>query len=227
MVIVEPLLSPEEVAAYRAQLAKASWDDGKDTAMGMAESVKNNAQASPTDPHIMQLANDVLARLGNNSNIVSAALPQTIFPPCFNKYSESEHYGFHVDAAIMRLPNSQKVMRSDLSMTLFLSNPDEYEGGELIINTEFGRQSIKLEAGFAVVYPSSSLHKVEAVTKGTRLAAITWMQSMVSDPSARQLMHNLDKTIQGLSAEGKASREHLDSLHNVYHNLVRRYAEIG
>ena len=227
MVVIERLLTDQDVAIYRENLAKAKWNDGDKTAMGMAASVKNNHQAEPSDTIIVELANDVLARVGGTPKLVSASLPHKIFPPCFNRYSESEHYGFHVDAAVMRLPNSNEVLRSDVSMTLFLSNPNEYEGGELVIHTEFGEQKVKLPAGYAVMYPSSSLHKVTPVTKGTRVAAITWIQSMVGDLTTRQSLYNLDQTIQALVAEDNTSREHLDSLHHVYHNLVRQHAQLG
>lgn len=227
MVIIESLLTSNDLESVRSQLAQASWESGKKTAMGMAASVKENTQANRDDPIVEQLSNALLSRFGQNSTFVSAALPHKIFPPCFSRYVESEHYGFHVDAAIMRFPKSNQVLRSDLSMTLFLNEPDEYEGGELQIQTEFGEQRVKLNAGSAVLYPSSSLHKVTPVTQGTRLVAITWIQSMVSNESTRTTLFNLDQTLQGLAQEGKASREHLDSLHNVYHNLVRQQAEIG
>ena len=138
----------------------------------------------------------------------------------------SQEYGYHVDAAIMRMPDSSEVLRSDMSMTTFLSEPEEYQGGELIISTEFGQQSIKLPAGYAVVYPSSSLHKVTAVTQGQRIAAITWMQSMISDATIRQNLYQLDQTIQALIKEDKTSRTELDNLHNVYHNLIRQFAQL-
>lgn len=226
MVVIDQLLSAKEVAVFREALLKAEWQNGDKTAMGMAASVKNNNQANPSDPIVGDLANELLGRIGSAAKVVSAALPLKIFPPCFNRYSESEEYGYHVDAAIMRLPNSNDVLRSDVSMTVFLSEPDEYEGGELIIKTEFGEQQVKLPAGYVVVYPSSSLHKVTAVTKGQRVAAITWMQSMVSDVTTRQSLYQLDQTIQGLIATETASREHLDQLHNVYHNMVRQFSQI-
>jgi PKHD-type hydroxylase len=167
-----------------------------------------------------------LSRIGETPKVVSAALPNKIFPPCFNRFSETQEYGYHVDAAIMRVPGSSEVLRSDMSMTTFLSEPEEYQGGELIISTEFGQQSIKLPAGYAVVYPSSSLHKVTAVTQGQRVAAITWMQSMISDATIRQNLYQLDQTIQNLIKENKTSRTELDNLHNVYHNLIRQFAQL-
>ena len=226
MVVIDQLLTSDEVKIVREALLKAKWENGDKTAMGMASSVKKNNQANPNDPIIKDLANELLGRIGSAPKVVSAALPQKIFPPCFNRYSESEEYGYHVDAAIMRLPNSNDVLRSDVSMTLFLSEPDEYEGGELIIQTEFGEQQVKLPAGYVVVYPSSSLHKVTAVTKGQRIAVITWMQSMVGDVTIRQSLFKLDQTIQDLIKEGNTSREHLDQLHNVYHNLIRQFSQV-
>ena len=226
MVVIENMLSAEEVALYRQVLKELPWKDGKSTAMGMAASVKQNNQADPTDKRVKQLSNEVLARIGSTPKLVSAALPQRIFPPVFNRYQQSETYGFHVDAAVMRIPNSPDVLRSDVSMTLFFSDPDEYEGGELVVATEFGEQKVKLPAGSAVVYPSSSLHKVTAVTKGERLAAITWMQSMVADISLRKTLFDFDQTIQMLIAKQQTDREELDNLHNVYHNLIRQFASV-
>lgn len=226
MVVIEKILSKEEVIAYRERLTAVSWGDGGKTAMGMAASVKNNNQADASDPGVHQLANQLLARIGEVPKLVSAALPHKIFPPCFNRYSETEEYGYHVDAAVMRIPNTSEVLRSDISMTTFLSEPEEYEGGELIISTEFGEQQIKLPAGYAVMYPSSSLHKVTAVTKGQRVAAITWMQSMIPDASIRQNLYQLDQSIQNLIKENKTSRKELDNLHNVYHNLIRQFTQL-
>ena len=219
MIVIEKILSKEEVNAYRQQLANAPWADGGNTAMGMAAS-------DATDNHVRQLANQLLSRIGETPKVVSAALPNKIFPPCFNRFSETQEYGYHVDAAIMRVPGSSEVLRSDMSMTTFLSEPEEYQGGELIISTEFGQQSIKLPAGYAVIYPSSSLHKVTAVTQGQRVAAITWMQSMISDATIRQNLYQLDQTIQNLIKENKTSRTELDNLHNVYHNLIRQFAQL-
>ncbi|ASP47370.1 Fe2+-dependent dioxygenase [Cognaticolwellia beringensis] len=226
MIVIEKILSKEEVHSYRQQLANAPWGDGGNTAMGMAASVKNNNQADASNTLVRQLANQLLSRIGETPKVVSAALPHKIFPPCFNRYSETEEYGYHVDAAVMRIPGTSEVLRSDMSMTTFLSEPEEYEGGELVISTEFGQQSIKLPAGYAVVYPSSSLHKVTAVTQGQRFAAITWMQSMISDVSIRQNLYQLDQTIQNLIKENKTSRTEMDNLHNVYHNLIRQFAQL-
>ncbi len=226
MVVIEALLTPEEVRAFRADLKGASWQDGGATAKGMASDVKHNAQADPQHPVTLELANALLRRFGENPRFASAALPQRIFPPCFNRYSAGQTYGFHVDAAIMRLPASQDVLRSDVSSTVFLSEPEEYEGGELVIRTEFGEQQVKLAAGSAVVYPSSSLHRVTPVRSGVRLAAITWIQSLVPAHDTRAILFRLDETIQSLVRAAAADRDQLDSLHQVYHNLIRQHAQL-
>ncbi|MDP5029137.1 MAG: Fe2+-dependent dioxygenase [Paraglaciecola sp.] len=226
MVIIEALISPQQVADYRKILTKVNWQDGAITAMGMAADVKRNSQANPRDPQIQALANNLLATMGEHASLVSAVLPHKIFPPCFNRYEANETYGYHVDASIMRLPNSQDVMRSDMSMTLFLSPPEDYEGGELLISTDFGEQRVKLRAGNAVVYPSSSLHQVTPVTKGTRLAAITWMQSLIPNPTTRQSLFELDRVIQDIAQNDDIERSKLDRLHHVYHNLVRQHSVV-
>ncbi|TGD71088.1 Fe2+-dependent dioxygenase [Mangrovimicrobium sediminis] len=226
MVVIEQLLSAQEVGDFRARLADAPWQDGCRTAEGMAADVKNNGQADPADAGVRALANALLARLGQNPRFTAAALPQRIFPPCFNRYGEGETYGFHVDAAIMRIPGTQDVLRSDVSGTVFLSDPDEYDGGELVIQTHYGEQALKLPAGSMVVYPSSSLHRVTPVTRGQRLAAITWLQSMVPGAETRATLFELDLAIQSLLAAGTATREQLDALHHVYHNLIRQHAQL-
>lgn len=226
MIVIDNLLTSDEVKQFRLALASVPFNDGKETAMGMAAGVKNNGQADAQHERTQHLANLLLAKLGNHSKVVSAALPQRIFPPCFNRYSESQNYGYHVDAAIMRIPNTPDVLRSDMSMTIFLSDADTYEGGELVIQTGFGEQHIKCDAGSAVLYPSSSLHKVTPVTKGERVAAITWIQSMISDPQIRQTLFELDQAIQSLIATESANREQLDKLHHVYHNLIRKFSAV-
>nr|WP_255604597.1 Fe2+-dependent dioxygenase [Rheinheimera maricola] len=225
VIIINQLLSADEVSMFRQQLQHARWLDGKNTAMGMAAAVKRNGQADATDSSVQKLANQLLSKFGHNAELISAALPQRIFPPCFNRYSESETYGLHVDGAIMRLPGNE-VMRSDLSITTFLSEPEEYSGGELIIHTPFGQQSVKLAAGDAVLYNSGSLHRVSPVTAGTRLAAISWIQSMVADVQMRETLYQLDQSIQSLMHNDAVARDELDRLHHVYHNLIRQHAEV-
>jgi PKHD-type hydroxylase len=222
MVIIKQLLSKAQVTSFRDNLGHAPWLDGKGTAMGMAASVKQNAQANPDDPTVKQLTNQLLGIFGASPKLVSAALPHRIFPPCFNRYTKDESYGFHVDAAIMRMPNSQDVLRSDMSMTTFLSDPDTYKGGELVIQTEFGEQRIKGQAGDAVLYQSSSLHRVTPVTKGQRIAAITWMQSLIPNAHMRDILYELDQSIQTLLKNSHIERAELDRLHHIYHNLIRQ-----
>lgn len=226
MVLIEQLLSKQEVREYRQTLDQVPWNDGKGTAMGMAASVKQNGQADANNEEVINLTNRLLAKFGNTPKLISAALPHRIFPPCFNRYLQGETYGFHVDAAIMRMPNINEVLRSDMSMTTFLSEKDEYEGGELVIQTELGEQRIKLNAGDAVLYPSSTLHQVTPVTKGMRVAAITWMQSLVPDAHMRETLFSLDQSIQALLANPAVTREELDRLHHVYHNLIRQQSQV-
>ncbi|MER2491561.1 Fe2+-dependent dioxygenase [Catenovulum sediminis] len=226
MVVIEQLLSHSEIKRYLETLDTVPWLNGQNTAMGMAADVKNNSQADGENQQVKQLVNQLLSRIGQTPKLMSAALPEKIFPPCFNRYVENQTYGYHVDAAIMRMPNSQDVLRSDLSMTVFLSEPESYQGGELVISTEFGEQKVKLNAGDAILYPSSSLHKVTPVTAGQRIAAICWMQSLIADAHVRQNLYELDQTIQSLITDSAANRAQLDSLHHVYHNLIRQFAQV-
>jgi|TARA_R110002073_G_scaffold38741_1_gene110868 PKHD-type hydroxylase len=224
MLIIPGLLSREEVLHFRARLQTVPWLDGRSTALGMSADVKRNQQADAANATVRTLANTLLARYGETPTLVSAALPQRIFPPCFNRYGIGETYGLHVDGAIMRIPDTSDVMRSDVSMTLALSDTEEYDGGELVIATDFGEQRVRPRAGDAVVYPSSSLHQVTPVTRGERLAAICWIQSLVADTQLRQTLFSLDQSIQSLIDVEGVPREQLDALHHVYHNLIRQFA---
>lgn len=226
MVVIEEMLSAGEVQELRASLDQVPWLDGGGTAAGMAADVKRNGQADAADATVRSLANSLLARLGQHPRFTAAALPHRIFPPCFNRYGVGETYGFHVDAAVMRIPGTPDVLRSDVSATLFLSEPEEYDGGELVIQTDYGEQAHKLPAGSMVVYPSSSLHRVTPVTRGVRVAAITWLQSLVPCHHTRSTLYELDRAIQSLKHSGSADRGPLDALHNVYHNLVRQHAQV-
>lgn len=225
LLTIPSFLSADEVAKITTQLNQAQFNDGGDSAFGIAKKVKDNSQASLDDPNGLQLSNYLLSKLGNHPQFVSCALPQRIFPPRFNRYRHGQQYGYHVDAAIMAIPGTQDVMRSDVSMTVFLNNPDEYEGGELSIQSAYGRQQVKLNAGDAVVYPSASLHSVTQVTRGERLAAITWVQSMVPDAHIREQLYHLDQSIQNLQATD-GNHDQLNQLSNVYHNLIRHFAQI-
>lgn len=226
LTIIEDLLDPAEIKRLRNALASATWIDGAVTAGSRAASVKQNRQLAELDPLAVELGNQILRKLGAHPLFLSAALPEKIYPPKFNLYQGGEHYGTHVDAAIMRIADAGVTMRTDLSATLFLSDPDDYEGGELLIEGPFGAQPVKLAAGDLVLYPASSLHQVSPVTQGQRIASFFWVQSAVADDSARAILFDLDQTIQALSAGGRDDAPDIDRLTHIYHNLLRRWAKV-
>lgn len=226
LTVIENVLSPEEVAEFRQRLSAARWQDGAATAGTRSVAVKQNLQLDPADPAAGELGNRVLARLGRTPLFTSAALAERIWPPVFNCYQDGGHYGTHSDSALMVSPTTGLSLRSDLSATLFLSDPAEYEGGELLIEGEFGAQPVKLAAGDMVLYPSSSLHQVAPVTAGRRICAITWIQSAVPDAAARALLFDLDGAIQSLAPRHPADDADVNRLVHVYHNLVRRWARV-
>ncbi len=224
LTVIENLLSAEEVAHFRARLADANWTDGAPTAGTRSVAVKQNLQLDRQDDTARELGAQILRRLGHHPIFISASLAETIWPPVFNLYQDGGHYGTHSDAALMRLPEVNLTLRSDLSATLFLSQPDDYDGGELVIEQAFGAQAVKLAAGDMVLYPSSSLHQVTPVTRGQRICAITWIQSAVADGAAREILFDLDQSVQSLSAGRAKDDPDIDRLIHVYHNLVRRWA---
>lgn len=226
LTVIENVLNPGEVAEFRELLAAADWIDGAGTAGTRSVAVKQNCQLGRADPLAVALGNRILARLGRDPLFVSASLAEKIWPPVFNRYRDGGHYGTHTDAALMRLPEQNLTLRSDLSATLFLSGPDEYDGGELVIEQQFGAQAVKLAAGDMVLYPSSSLHQVTPVTRGERICAILWLQSAIADTAARALLFDLDQSIQSLSAGRAADDPDIDRLIHVYHNLTRRWASV-
>ncbi len=226
LTIIEHLLDADEVAAFRATLGRARWVDGAQTAGTRSAAVKQNQQVDRDDPIGRELGNAILAKLGRHPLFVSASLAETIWPPMFNAYADGGHYGTHVDSALMRLPDAGRTTRSDLAATIFLTAPEDYDGGELIIEDRFGGQAIKLAAGDMVVYPASSLHQVTPVTRGTRVCAVTWIQSAVADDGARAMLFDLDQSIQALSAGRSATDPDIDRLTHVYHNLLRHWAKV-
>ena len=226
LTVIENLLDADEVRSFRERLATAAWIDGAQTAGTRSIAVKQNCQLDRRDPLAVDLGNLILGKLGRNPLFVSASLAERIWPPVFNLYQDGGHYGTHSDAALMRLPEANLTIRSDLSATLFLSDPHEYDGGELVIEQQFGAQAVKLSAGDMVLYPSSSLHQVTPVTRGQRICAITWMQSSIADSSARELLFDLDQSIQSLSIGRAKDDEDIDRLIHVYHNLTRRWARV-
>jgi PKHD-type hydroxylase len=225
LTVIENVLDTAEVAQFRERLRSAGWIDGAQSAGSRSVAVKQNLQLPLADPVAIDLGTIILARLGRNPLFVSASLAETIWPPVFNCYRQGGHYGTHVDSALMRLPDTGRTMRSDLSATLFLSDPDDYDGGELVIEDQFGGQAVKLAAGDMVLYPSSSLHQVTPVTRGERVCAIMWMQSAIADAAARALLFDLDQSIQSLSVGRTGDDADIDRLIHVYHNLVRRWAQ--
>ena len=225
LLTIPNVLSSDEVIQIRDYLDKADWQEGTNTAGSIARNVKQNHQLDDTKEPAISLGNHLLRALSQHPAFISAALPDKIYPPKFNRYKESETYGAHVDGSLMQLPNSHKTLRTDLSATLFLADPDEYEGGELTIETQYGTQSVKLAAGDLVLYPSTSLHQVAPVTKGTRLASFFWIQSMVRDSQQREILFELDQSVQRLTGELVANHHDVVHLSGIYHNLIRQWAQ--
>ncbi len=224
MLHVPEVLSREQVSALRLALDQADWTDGRATVGPQGAQVKNNRQLPETSTLALELGNTVLAALAVNALYFSAALPLRTVPPLFNCYAGGEHYGAHIDGAVRKVPGSPLPLRTDLSCTLFLSEPDEYDGGELIINDTYGVHEVKLPAGDLILYPSSSVHKVEPVTRGSRVCSFFWLQSMVRDDARRVMLFELDQNIQRLRATLGDSEE-VVGLTGHYHNLLRMWAE--
>ncbi|MES2039439.1 MAG: Fe2+-dependent dioxygenase [Pseudomonadota bacterium] len=222
--VIEGVLSKDEVRQFRAHLDQADWQSGARTAGTLALQVKNNLQIDDNSDLAIQLGNHILRKLGEHPVFISAALPQKIYPPKFNRYQDGGGYGLHVDSAVMMMPGTRQNLRSDISATLFLAEPEEYDGGELEIETDFGAQTVKLEAGDMVLYPSSSLHRVAPVTAGARVASFFWIESMVSDDTERAMLYDLDQAIQKLTPLVDAQNTALLRLTGIYHNLLRRWA---
>lgn len=220
------VLDPAALARCTELLNQADWTDGRVTAGSQAAAVKNNLQLPEASPVARQLRALALEALSKNPAFFSAALPKRIYPPLFNRYGgEANSFGNHVDNAIRTHPDSARHVRTDLSFTLFLNDPADYDGGELIIEDGMGGRAVKLPAGHLILYPSYSVHRVEAVTRGARLACFSWLESMVREPQQRELLHELDMSIVALRGEqgetGTAVR-----LTSCYHNLMRMWATV-
>jgi PKHD-type hydroxylase len=219
------VLTSEEILFAKKLMDEAHWVDGKVTAGTQAAVVKNNQQLPEQAPQIQALRKLVLQALNRNALFFTAALPLKILPPFFNRYSgENNYYGFHVDNAMRMMTDGSGYVRADVSATLFLSEPDEYEGGELVIDDTFGQHGLKLPAGSMVVYPSSSVHQVSPVTSGTRTACFMFIQSMVRDATKRRLLYDMDMSLMDLR-QSIGEVEPVLKLTGVYHNLLRGWSE--
>ena len=223
---VANVLTPEEVAHCRRRLDTADWLDGRLTAGYQSAKAKHNLQLADDSPVARELGALILDKLQRHPTFVAGALPRRIFPPLFNCYREGQAFGFHVDNAVRypRTGEDRSPLRTDLSATLFLNDPDDYDGGDLVVEDSFGTHSVKLPAGDLILYPASSLHQVQPITRGERIASFFWIQSLVRDEGERRLLFDLDLAIQNLTP---VQPEHpaLVSLVGVYHNLLRRWSE--
>jgi len=225
IVRVPALLSAEQLAAARALLADAPWGDGRATAGHQSARVKENLQLPEDCDASRELRDVVMAALERNPLFMAAALPARVFPPLFNRYDVGQNFGAHVDNAIRIVTDTARRIRTDISATLFLSGPEDYDGGELIVEDTYGVHAVKLGAGDMVLYPATSLHRVTPVTRGCRIAAFFWVQSMVKDDGRRSILFDLDRSIAELT-QAAPENPALVRLTACYHNLVRRWAEI-
>ena len=225
MIVIPALLDAAAVAHFAGALAEAAWEDGNATSGAQSAQAKHNLQLPEASATARALGSLVLDALGRSPLFIAAALPHKVFPPLFNRYEGGGHFGTHVDNAIRIQRGSDFRIRTDLSATLFLSDPESYDGGELVIDGRFGDQRAKLAAGDMILYPASSLHHVTPVTRGVRLASFFWIQSMVRDTEARRALFELDCAIQALAADHGVDDPRLVQLSGVYHNLLRRWAE--
>jgi PKHD-type hydroxylase len=225
LIHIPEVLTKQQVTEFRARLKQADWVDGKATVGVQGAQVKKNRQLPVDGLVARELGEIILKALYANPVFMSAALPLRIVPPLFNAYAGGEHYGFHVDGAIRLVPGSNLSLRTDVSSTLFLSEPDEYEGGELTVQDTYGSHEVKLPAGDLILYPSTSLHQVETVTHGERVCSFFWIQSMVRDDWQRNLLYELDCNIQSLRQKVGDSEE-IVGLTGHYHNLLRQWAQV-
>jgi PKHD-type hydroxylase len=225
---VPNVLGKDEVADFRRIMDASTWEDGRSTAGAQSALVKSNEQLPPDSDVARKLGNRIVSALTSNPSFISAAIPLHIFPPLFNRYAAADghHFGIHVDNAVRGDRLTGLRIRTDLSVTLFLSEPDEYDGGELVVEDLYGSHEVKLPAGDLVVYPASSLHMVTPVTRGVRVASFFWLQSMIRDAHARSLIFDLDNAIQALVLRLGRDDPETVKLTGVYHNLIRVWAEV-
>jgi PKHD-type hydroxylase len=221
---IPDVLSSEQVAHARRLLSDADWVDGRVTAGHQSARAKDNRQLPEGHPVARELGEMILTALQRNALFISAALPLRVFPPLFNCYQGGQSFGNHVDNAIRQSVTGLRI-RTDLSATLFLTEPDEYDGGELVVEDTYGVHSVKLPAGHMVLYPATSLHNVRSVTRGARIASFFWIQSMLRDDAERTMLFDLDTAIQRLTLD-IPDHPAAVQLTAVYHNLLRRWAEV-
>jgi PKHD-type hydroxylase len=222
---IPEVLTVEQVASCRELLESADWIDGRVTAGHQSARAKDNLQIPEDHEHAQSLRNTIIAALEENALFMAAALPLKVFPPLFNRYQDGQSFGNHVDNAIRQVTGTPHRVRTDLSATLFFSNPDEYDGGELVVEDTYGVHSVKLPAGHLILYPASSVHNVRPVTRGVRLASFFWIQSMVRDDGERTLLFDLDVAIQRLAGD-VPDHTSVVELTSLYHNLLRRWADV-
>ncbi|HET7793137.1 MAG TPA: Fe2+-dependent dioxygenase [Rhizobacter sp.] len=225
MLHVPGVLTPRQVAEMRAAIDAADWQDGRATVGAQGAQVKQNRQLPEAGELSLKLGRVILQALEANPLFVSAALPLRFVPPLFNRYEGGEHYGLHVDGSVRGVPGTNLRLRTDLSCTLFLCDPEDYDGGELEVMDTYGAHEVKLPAGDLILYPSSSLHRVQPVTRGARVCSFFWLQSMVRDNTQRAMLFELDQTIQRLRASVGDAAE-VVSLTGTYHNLLRMWADV-
>ncbi|GAA4825367.1 Fe2+-dependent dioxygenase [Sphingosinicella ginsenosidimutans] len=225
MLAIPDLLDADAVARVRAVVDAGDWVDGNATSGHQSALAKKNMQLPEDSPAAREAGRIVLDALGRSPLFIAAALPLKIFPPLFNRYAGGDRFGTHVDNAVRIHRASEFRVRSDLSATLFLEDPAAYDGGELVVEDILGVHKVKLPAGHLILYPASSLHRVEPVTRGARVASFFWIQSMVRDDAARTILFDLDRSIQAIAAERGQDDAEIIRLTGVYHNLLRRWAD--
>ncbi len=224
LLAIPNVLTAEQIAESRRIIEAAEWVDGRITAGHQGTHVKRNQQLRPECPSARQVGETIVKALTANPLFLSSALPLYIMPPMFNRYADGQVFGTHVDGAMRLMPNGQRI-RTDISCTLFLAAPEEYDGGELVVRDTYGSKSVKLPAGHAILYPSTSLHQVTPVTRGARLCSFFWVQSMIRDDARRALLFDMDVAIQRLAAEHPTNPSVIQ-LTGVYHNLLRQWTEV-
>jgi PKHD-type hydroxylase len=222
---IPEVLTADQVLRARQVLETAGWVDGRVTAGHQSARAKDNMQLAEGSPAARELGNMVLGALEQNALVISSALPARVFPPLFNRYQGGQAFGTHVDNAIRQVTGTGHRIRTDLSATLFFTSPEEYDGGELVVEDTYGTHSVKLPAGHMILYPSTSLHHVRPVTRGARIASFFWIQSMIRDDGERTLLFDLDVAIQRLASE-QPNHASAVQLTGVYHNLLRRWADV-